>query len=464
MPANKVAPSGLPRQIGPWKILDELGHGGNAVVYRAVRDDAREPIALKVVRTWHLSREPYQRFVQEIKFLQERQSFDGLLPLIAAHLPDSPSTHDRPWLAMPIAVPIATSLVESSLPEVVGAVARVADTLSRLKEIGVAHRDIKPGNLYELSGEWLIGDFGLVALPDTNGLTKRGQSLGPVHFMAYEMLADAASADPYPADVYSLGKTLWVLATGVKFPPDGHQPAGTTGFQVADFRSYRRADALDEEIDSMTRIHPGQRPSMRQVAEDLLAWQEMASRPTSIDLSTVRARLRRKLRHTLSEQDLREHQKELAYAAIRRMQELTKPLSDELKSVYQRAQIDLQSDKMTQTVLKTQAVYGGAVVVFRWQRCTIVAPKAQTGSIALKMGRSVELLDSGELVIRLMLHVGPQGVMGSVFNWMSSPVSAQVGTVQAQKMIEDAIQELANTLPQAVEVFAESWPDEDAGS
>jgi len=59
------------------------------------------------------------------------------------------------------------------------------------------------------------------------------------------MIVNPVSADPHAADVYSLGKTLWVLATGQAFPPEGHQPAKTRGFQIDDYRAHPRADVLD---------------------------------------------------------------------------------------------------------------------------------------------------------------------------------------------------------------------------
>ena len=100
-----------------------------------------------------------------------------------------------------------------------------------------------------------------MALPDTDGLTAEGRPLGPAHYTAYEMIRDPSSADAHPADVYSLGKTLWVLGTDQRFPPEGHQPAGTRGFEIGDFRTHAHSGPLDQEVDLMTRIHPEERPS-----------------------------------------------------------------------------------------------------------------------------------------------------------------------------------------------------------
>ena len=56
------------RHIGPYRVLDMLGHGGNAKVYRAVREGGDTEIALKV-RGGKPSTEPYRRFKQEIETL-----------------------------------------------------------------------------------------------------------------------------------------------------------------------------------------------------------------------------------------------------------------------------------------------------------------------------------------------------------------------------------------------------------
>lgn len=74
--------------------------------------------------------------------------------------------------------------------------------------------------------------------------------------MAYEMILNPATADSKPGDVYSLGKTLWCLATDVNWPPLGHQPAGTQGYSIGDLRPHGGARELDGLVDRMTRLDP----------------------------------------------------------------------------------------------------------------------------------------------------------------------------------------------------------------
>jgi serine/threonine protein kinase len=446
------------RTVGPWTLHEQLGHGGNGTVWTATRSDAEIAIALKVLNATKIEHESYKRFVREIDFLQKHQGMPGLLPLLGSHLPDQPSKADRPWLAMPVATPIAQSLAGRSLADVVEAVATIADTLARLQaNFDIAHRDIKPGNLYELDGSWLIGDFGLVALPEAETLTREGRQVGPAHYTAYEMILSPTTAKPHPADVYSLGKTLWVLATGQAWPPEGHQPVGTRGFEIGDFRPHPRSGALDQEVDLMTRLHPEERPPKAQVVRDLAAWQALGADAVVLDVSDARARLRQKLQSEIAEQDMAEQYKELAHAAVRRLQELTTPLNVALKDLYPRTQVDSMADKLTQNTVRSH--HPGHQVLFRWQRCTIVAPFDQASSTTLRLSRSLELLGNGLIVLNLMVHVSPKATMGNYFTWESGDRTATAGSIEAEKLLEDAVSELTEALKQGIDVFVEHLPD-----
>jgi Protein tyrosine and serine/threonine kinase len=286
-----------------------------------------------VINTTKAQREPYRRFVQEIEFLRSLGDFLGVLPLLDAHLPERPSSADRAWLSMPVAKPIAVALADAPLETIVVALAEIAATLARLAKRGVGHRDVKPGNLYEFGGHWLIGDFGLVAAPDLAELTRSGRALGPAHYTTYEMILDPATADPLPADVYSFGKTLFVLATGLPYPPEGHQPATTRGYSIADLRPHPHAAVLDRLVDRATRLQPEQRPTMAEVAADLVAWRELGKTVT-LDVSDLAAALRAKLEREIAAEDLLEQRRELAHAAVRRLQELCRPLNDALRAAH----------------------------------------------------------------------------------------------------------------------------------
>jgi serine/threonine protein kinase len=360
---------------------------------------------------------------------------------------------------MPIATPIAEALEGLPLEGVVQAMATIANTLERLeRELNVAHRDIKPGNLYRLDGEYLIGDFGLIALHDALPLTGNGRQVGPAHFTAYEMILDPSSADPHRADVYSLGKTLWVLATGQRFPPEGHQPVGMRKFEVGDFRPHPRSHALDQEVDLMTRLSPEGRPSKQQVARDLAAWVELTSEAPVIDVSEARMRLRAKIDRAMNAQDAEDQYKNLAHEAARRLQELVRPINDELRRLHPRTKTDVMNDKLTSNVLKRHEY--PKRVIWDWRRCTIVAAFEGPMATTLRVARGLELLDDGTLHLYLTVHVGPEGTFGSDFHWSYRGVTtARVGSVEAELMLDIGVKELATAATQAVEIFVDRLPD-----
>jgi serine/threonine-protein kinase len=451
--------NGQERRIGPWLIQERLGAGGNATVWLASREHEKETVALKVLNSTKLEREPYQRFVREIGFLQSLESFEGVLAIIDSHLPDAPSTSDRAWLAMPVATPMTEALADSPLDEIVRAMQSVASTLARLQdEKNVAHRDIKPGNLYEKDGLYLIGDFGLVTDPDASDLTRKSRPVGPLHFTAYELLQSPTTADPFPADVYSFGKTLWVLATAQRFPPEGHQPIGSRGFSIGDFRPHPHAPSLDQLVDRATRLHAEERPTMKAVAEDLLIWQQLSVDRPVLDVTEVRSRLHEKMRSELAEQDRQDQLKEQALASVRRMQELTRPLNEALKQVHPRAELDATDDELIQNILRTPRVSGTPDITFRWQRTSRIGVGEFPRQYLLRMGRSLELAAEGVLILRTMLHVGLDGVMQNDFHWQSAAPKAPVGSVAAEKLLENGIAELAARLQEALNVFVEKAP------
>jgi serine/threonine protein kinase len=128
-----------------------------------------------------------------------------------------------------------------ALEDVVQAAVAVAETLASLATRGVFHRDIKPENLFRLDGGSVIGDWGLADFPNKEDVTVTYQKLGPLYYIAPEMLLDAKSASPGPADVFSLAKTLWVLASGASHPPPGALHPEVTSHRLTSRIAHPRA-------------------------------------------------------------------------------------------------------------------------------------------------------------------------------------------------------------------------------
>jgi len=274
--------------LGSWTLQDFINQGGNGEVWSAQRADG-ESAALKILKTKKVTSEPYARFRQEIGALEQIGRRAGVLPILDYEFPHAPS-RKRAWFAMPLATPLADELRGHPLRDVVAAVGFIAETLAALKrEHGIHHRDVKPDNLYMWNGEPALSDFGLVDIPEGTDLTNSDRPLGPANFLPYEMLTDASRADPGPADVYCLAKTLWVLSTDQRWPPPGEQPATASALSVNEFHTHRLAGQLDRLIENCTKTAPEERPTMDQLASDLRAWLDLDARtpPDSVDTSGI---------------------------------------------------------------------------------------------------------------------------------------------------------------------------------
>lgn len=443
------------KRVGHWSLSEELGSGGNATVW-AARDESGREVALKVLHSTNAAREPYRRFAREVGFLRALDDREGILELIDAHLPERPKADDPAWLAMPVAIPIAAALGDAPLERVVEAMSVISRTLARLHERhGIAHRDIKPSNLYEREGRWLVGDFGLIATPDVEELTRSGKPLGPAHYTPYEMLTDPTGADPKAADVYSLAKTLWVLATGQTFPPEGHQPAGTRGFTIADFRYHSQASLIDQLIDRATRVHPEERPTMTDVAGELAAWLAMPEPLVTVNVAEARGRLRAKIDREIAAAEIVDDRKELAQATVRRLAKLFAPLNQALQDLHPRAQIDQMADELTGNVLRSREFQGAPKIVFRYQRLSSASRGDAFMSYALRLGRGVELTEDGRILVRLFIDVGYPRLQGSDFWWLPEPWEARAGSVQVEQILIEAVHDAANQLAMAAATFAD---------
>lgn len=271
--------------FGAWSTLKRLGSGGNGTVWKA-RNARGELGAIKVFApSSDPGRERLARFRDEISFLTSHADYPGVLPLIDSNLEDN--QHQPPWYVMPIANPMTRALGRDPQPRIVlTALLAIAETLEALAADGIGHRDIKPDNLFELKGEWLIGDFGLVTYPEKDPVTRQGRRLGPIDYLAPEMRKDADTAQPEPADVWAFSKTLWVLLTGESAPlPGPHRPTDPA-YSLQARITYECAGELDLLLERATRIDPEGRESMNGFVRELHAC--LAAPPEAVASSSLR--------------------------------------------------------------------------------------------------------------------------------------------------------------------------------
>ena len=264
--------------LGRYALGDELGEGGMATVYRARDRELRRDVAVKVLFP-HLARR--DEIVR--RFHREARAAAGLEHPNILRIYDvgGGEADDPPYIVMEL-IRGRTLLQEierrgAMLAEVAACIgALLGDALSAAHAAGIIHRDIKPANvLIAPGGRLLLGDFGVARLETEDSLvTRTGALLGTPAYMSPEQACgDIATAQ---SDLYSLGATLYQLATG-SLPYTGQQAKVMSliaaGQLVPPVR--RRSSCgpdLSRSIERMMASEPGERPaSAMAVAAELRA-------------------------------------------------------------------------------------------------------------------------------------------------------------------------------------------------
>jgi serine/threonine protein kinase len=273
-------------RFGRWQGVKQLGRGGNGVVWKATDPDTGEVAAVKTLNPRaRKNRERRTRFEDEIAFLLAHPDFPGIVSIIDY----DPGEGAIRWYAMRFVRPVREALgADAPIETVVAACRSFAATLAELAAQRTHHRDIKPDNLFEDAGEYLVGDFGLVFYPDKAPVTRHGRRAGPVDYMAPEMRNAADTADAEKADVWSLGKTMWVLLTGADLPQPGPHRIDDEAYALALRLEHPQVRELDLLLERMTRTKSSQRPSMAEVHAELDAWLTPAPAVAVPDLGRLR--------------------------------------------------------------------------------------------------------------------------------------------------------------------------------
>jgi serine/threonine protein kinase len=328
------------RIIDGWVLGEFLGRGGNAMVWLATKEGVTA--AFKLLSKQAAKRPA--RFRDEIEAMRRCADIPGVLPVFEFHSP-ADGTPGMFWLAMGRATPIRYALGENpSLRQAVEAVRDIARTLEKMHARGFAHRDLKPENLFRYEDRWTVGDFGLADFEGKGAKTIARERIGPVHYIAPEMLNNAAESDGAPADVFSIAKTLWVLATGHKFPLPGAYDISIAAFRMGAYVNETGTTTLDRLIAASTVFEPKARPTMSQFARELDAWLQpapaAAPSPIRLDTSTHAARMERGKAAALSAQERERLLAERRNESGQRIRERFRTLASDIETSLRNANFD----------------------------------------------------------------------------------------------------------------------------
>ena len=202
-------------ELGDYELLEEVGRGGQGVVFRARQKSLNRTVALKVISLGQWASEAHlKRFRREA---EAAASLDhpGIVPIHEVGERDGSCYFSMQFIEggqldevvrrEPMPIRRAAELI-----------AKVARTVHYAHEHGILHRDIKPGNiLLDKNGEPHLTDFGLARLLDTqSSVTRTIDVLGTPSYMAPEQAAGETTKLSKATDVYGLGAVLYQLLTG----------------------------------------------------------------------------------------------------------------------------------------------------------------------------------------------------------------------------------------------------------
>ena len=293
-------------RIGNYEILEEIGRGGMAVIYRARELHSERIVALKRVLSYHAdSDQTLARFRREAE-TATRLDHPNIVPVYYV----GESEDGLPFFTMKLAR--GGSLLQArdgfrrEPRESVLLMAKVALAIQYAHDQGVLHRDLKPSNIL-LGDRWepLVSDFGLARWIETSSdLTRTLTIFGTPGYIAPEQATGPGARLTVAADIYNLGAILFELLTGR--PPFLGEHALAVLRQVTEKPAPRlrsMAPHLDRDLETICARCLEREPSARYhsagaVARDLQNWLEgrpIVARPVGIPVRVWRWSRRNRL-------------------------------------------------------------------------------------------------------------------------------------------------------------------------
>jgi len=218
-----VADAGLPRTLGHYQALQEIGRGGMAVVYKGVQPSLNRTVAIKVLpERFARTPEMFQRFDREANVVAQL-NHPNIVQVI-----DRGREGDTLFIVMEyVEGDSLDKLIQQriSIAQALDFALQICDALEYAHAKGVVHRDLKPSNILvdRQSGRAKIADFGIAQFEtDTGGLstlTGDHAALGTMNYMSPEQRLDSHRVT-YHTDIFAFGVMLYEMLTSKL--PIGH--------------------------------------------------------------------------------------------------------------------------------------------------------------------------------------------------------------------------------------------------
>jgi serine/threonine protein kinase/tetratricopeptide (TPR) repeat protein len=217
----------LPREFGDYELLEEVGRGGQGVVFRAWQKSLNRTVAVKIIGIGQFTTNAHLKRLRREAAAAAKLNHPGIVPVYEVGERDGTYYFSMRFVEGDNLDDVV-SRGFISVQQAAELIAKVARTVHYAHEHGILHRDIKPGNiLLDANGEPHLTDFGLARLVE-HGSTVTGslEVMGTPSYMAPEQAVGNNAAVSSATDVYGLGAVLYELLTG-------HPPfAGGTTYET----------------------------------------------------------------------------------------------------------------------------------------------------------------------------------------------------------------------------------------
>jgi len=201
------------RTVSHYKIVEKLGEGGMGVVYKAQDLNLDRHVALKFLPADLTNNEQAKK-----RFIHEAKAASALDHPNVCTVHEIGETEDKQlFIAMACyeGESLRERIARGRLPiaEAVDIAQQIAEGLAKAHGQGIAHRDVKPANIFiTTDGLVKIVDFGLAKLSGSSRMTRTGTTVGTVAYMAPEQCLGEDT--DHRTDVWSLGVTLYEMISG----------------------------------------------------------------------------------------------------------------------------------------------------------------------------------------------------------------------------------------------------------